>query len=114
MALNIETFVFGNLAAGYTQTPWDNQTKEIFANFIKLSTTTSQVIIHRNGSLMYYGYTLKLANKQIFGLCFVVNGVYFPGAYKIFRLFEKTIEEHAEKEGKLIYLGLFIKYVQNS
>lgn len=104
MALNISTFVFGNLAAGYTQTPWDIQTKEIFTNFLKYSTTTSQVLIHRDGSLMYYGYTRKLANNQTFGLCFAVNGVYFPDAYNVFRLFEKTIEEHAEKEGKLICL----------
>ena len=117
MALNISTFVFGNLAAGYTQSPWDNQTKEIFTNFLKYSTTTSQVLIHRDGSLIYYGYTRKLANNQIFGLCFAVNGVYFPGAYKIFRLFEKTIEEHAEKEGKLICLdeqgGAPISLVKN-
>lgn len=104
MALNISTFVFGNLAAGYTQSPWDIQTKEIFTNFLKYSTTTSQVIIHREGSLMYYGYTRKLANKQIFGLCFAVNGVYFPGVNRIFRLFEEAIEHHAEKVGQLLCL----------
>lgn len=86
-------YVFGNLKNGYTQYP-DDYAKEIFQKFHTIATANSQIIIHRDNSLMYYGYIRKLDEaSQYIGFCVLLNGVMFSQIKKLFSVFEGAVAE---------------------
>lgn len=73
--MNSSVYVFGDLGRGYQQYPND-YTCSIFSYFVKVASANSVIAIHRNDSLMYYGYLHKLEdNSKYFGFCIVLNGV---------------------------------------
>ena len=91
--INSSIYIFGNLCDGYTQYP-DNYAKEIFQNFFAQSTAKSQIAIHRDKELMYYGYIRKLdSESQYIGFCVLLNGIMFSNICNLFVLFENTIAE---------------------
>ena len=73
--MNSSAYVFGNLGGGFTQYPED-YAHEIYEEFQLKAEAPSQVIIHRDKSIMYYGYIRKLDKEgQYIGLCVLLNGV---------------------------------------
>lgn len=89
--MNVSVYIYGQLSSGYTQYPAD-YTQNIFSNFQKHSQSTTQITIHRNGDLMYYGYLRKLEENRYIGLCAVINGKAITEISKLFGIFESTIE----------------------
>lgn len=93
MTINSTVYAFGNFGSGYTQHP-DDYTKEIFQNFAAKATAGSQIITHRNNSLMYYGYIRKLdAEGHFIGFCILLNGAMFRAVGKLFRIFEDAVSD---------------------
>ncbi len=94
--MNSTIYIFGNMQQGYTQYPDDETTHEIFQTFALNAKAPTQIAIHRDGSLMYYGYIRKLQGDQYIGLCILINSRVFANVLALFSLFEQTIEKLAE------------------
>lgn len=99
--MNISFYLFGDMSGGYTQYPND-YTKSIFQKFYQNSQATTQVAIHRDGDLVYYGYIRKLEGKSYIGLCTVVNGKVITQIDPLFNIFERVIESMV-RNGYLIH-----------
>lgn len=92
--MNSLTYIFGELAQGYSQYPEDsfsNLFKDIYAQCV----APSQLIIHRDDNMMYYVYVRKLDKNKYIGFCFSVNGYYLTHILQLISLFETQIEEMA-------------------
>lgn len=92
--MNSSIYVFGNLAKGYTQYPTDS-TVEVFQNEYIKSTSPAQIVVHRDGSLMYYSYILTFGDHYL-GFCTVINGAAYVDFEKIFEIYESLIERLVE------------------
>lgn len=91
--MNCTVYVFGNLGDGYTQYPND-YAKEIFQNFCAKATESSQIAIHRDNNLMYYGYIRKLDEKnQYIGFCILLNGLMLSHITSLFSVFENAVAD---------------------
>lgn len=101
--MNSSIYIFGNMQQGYTQYPDDETTHEIFQNYALNAKAPTQLAIHRNGTLMYYGYLRMLEGEQYIGLCVMLNNVMLTNISALFSLFEHTIAQMAE-------LGFLIKF----
>ena len=100
--MNTTIYLFGKFNSGYTQYP-DDFTSGIFGNFYKNAKSITQIAIHRDGSLMYYGYIRKLEKERYIGLCVVLNGLLLTRIDGLFSLFENTIS-------RLVTKGLLIHF----
>ena len=99
--MNSSAYVLGNLGEGYTQYPEDYAHK-IYEEFQAKADAPSQVIIHRDKSIMYYGYVRKLDKEgQYIGLCVLLNGVMLSKMANLFAVFEKVVSELVS-QGELI------------
>ena len=86
--INSSIYIFGNFDGGYTQYP-DNYAKNIYQKYFVQSPSKSQIIIHRENDLMYYGYVRKLDNNsQYIGFCVLLNGSMFSNISILFSIFE--------------------------
>lgn len=93
MSMNCAVYVFGKLGNGYVQYP-DDYAKKIFRNFHAKSAAASQITIHRNNSLMYYGYVRRLdTDGQYIGFCILLNGVMFSRIGGLFSVFENAVAD---------------------
>lgn len=88
--MNLTFYIFGSMNSGYVQYP-DNYTTDIFKDFYKMSTAPTQLITHREGQLIYYGYIRKLADNQYIGLCLLSNGAMVKHVESLFSIFENSI-----------------------
>ena len=96
--MNSSVYVFGRLAKGYTQYPND-YTERIFQKFQAEAIGKSQIIVHRDNNLMYYGYIRKLdVSHQYIGFCVLLNGVMFSRIGDLFHVFEEAVSELVSKE----------------
>lgn len=74
--MNFKVYFFRDDEKGYFQHPSDG-TDVIFRTFMSKTKGQSQISIHRDGSLVYYGYTQKLRaiesgdDNQVAGICIV-------------------------------------------
>ena len=99
--MNSSAYVFGNLGGGFTQYPED-YAHEIYEEFQLKAEAPSQVIIHRDKSIMYYGYVRKLDKEgQYIGLCVLLNGVMLSKMANLFAVFEKVVSEMVS-QGEII------------
>ena len=88
--MNISTYIFGLLGNGYSQYPND-YTQTIFQNFHEHSTAQTQIAVHRDNNLIYYGYIRRLEAGQYIGLCVVLNSVMLTNFKEMFNIFENAI-----------------------
>lgn len=88
--MNVTVYLFGEFNNGYAQYP-DDYTKTIFQSFYSNAKSTTQITIHREDNLMYYGYIRKLENNRYIGFCVVINGLALTKLEGLFSLFENTI-----------------------
>lgn len=102
MTMNHTTYIFGNLGNGYCQYP-DDYTSELFKSFYCRATAPAQLIAHRDGNLMYYGYVRKIGSDGgcYIGLCVLLNGIYLKSVLPLLDSFERVISEMAA-EGRLL------------
>lgn len=99
--MNVTVYLFGEFLGGYVQYP-DDYTSKIFQNFQSNAKMTTQIAIHRDGNLMYYGYIRKLEKERYIGFCVVLNGLLLARIDGLFSLFENTISNLVTK-GRLIH-----------
>lgn len=91
--INSSIYIFGSFDNGYTQYP-DNYAKDIYQEFFAQARSKSQIVIHRDKDLMYYGYVRKLdKSSQYIGFCVLINGMMFSNISNLFAIFENTIAE---------------------
>lgn len=103
--MNISTYLFGFLGNGYSQYPND-YTQTIFQNFYAQSTATTQIVVHREDRLIYYGYIRKLDNGQYIGFCAVLNSIMLTEFKEMFTIFENAITS-------LVVNGIFLQFNDN-
>lgn len=87
--MNSSVYLFGRLIQGYTQYPNDH-TQSIFQEFASKATAKTQIAIHRENNLMYYGYVrlMDLKQSQYLGMCVVLNDLMINDIKSLFNLFE--------------------------
>lgn len=91
--MNSSVYVFGIFGGGLTLYPSD-YTKEIFQKFLQHAQTESQLIIHRDNNLMYYGYVRELdVNSQYIGFCVLLNSIMFSRPKDLFEVFENAVAD---------------------
>lgn len=91
--INSSIYIFGSFDNGYTQYP-DNYAKEIYQDFFTRVKSKSQIVIHRDKELMYYGYIRQLDKySQYIGFCVLLNGIMFSNINNLFSVFENAIAE---------------------
>ena len=101
--MNGSTYIFGELSSGYTQYP-DDGSSDVFKTFYRNSKAITQIAIHRDRNLMYYGYIRKLHNHKYIGICLVLHGVMIKDINTLFEVYEKTISDLVNK-GDFIHLS---------
>lgn len=107
--MNTSVYLFGQFNSGYSQYP-DDYAQNIFKTFYLNARSITQIAIHRDGNLMYYGYIRKLESNRYIGVCVVVNGAYLVSVNGLFTLFKKTISEliingwliHYNEQGEIV------------
>ena len=91
--MNSSVYIFGNLRNGYVQYP-DDYAQEVLGSFAIKSKSKTQVIVHRDKNLMYYGYVRRLdVTGQYIGFCVLLNGVTLSKMDSLFVMFEKAFAE---------------------
>ena len=103
--MNCSTYIFGELSSGYAQYPEDSSSSLFKALYSRCSAPT-QLIIHRDETMMYYIYIRKFDEKGYIGFAVAINGFCFTRITPLFSLFEKKIEQLAER-------GILINYTQH-
>lgn len=100
--MNSTIYLFGKFKNGYNQYPLDD-TRRIFEMFYGCSSSNTQIIIHREDSLMYYGYIRKLDDGlgSYMGMCLLVNGVMINDIVSLFPIFENAISSMVVR-GKIL------------
>lgn len=101
--MNLTAYIFGLFAGTQTQYPSD-YTSRIFDRFINLSSGEDDILTHRDGDLMYYGYIRKLSDNQSFGICIVLNGIMINTPTILLPIFESIFTDVVMK-GDLIRLS---------
>ena len=101
--MNASVYLFGEFNSGYSQYP-DDYASSIFQKFSANAKSTTQIAIHRDGNLVYYGYIRKLQQGRYIGLCVVLNGLILKRIDGLFSLFENTIS-NLVTNGKLIHFN---------
>ena len=101
--MNASVYLFGEFNSGYSQYP-DDYASSIFLKFSANAKSTTQIAIHRDGNLVYYGYIRKLQQDRYIGLCVVLNGLILKRIDGLFSLFENTIS-NLVTNGKLIHFN---------
>lgn len=104
--MNHTIYVFGSLEKGFTQYP-DDYTEGIFLKMREYAQSKSQIIIHRDGNLMYYGYIRFLEGKSRYiGLCIILNDAMFTDIKNLFSTFENAVAD-------MIARGAILQFDEN-
>ena len=101
--MNSSIYLFGDFGQGVTSYPID-YAQTIFEEFISESKAPTQLIIHRDGEIMNYGYIRRIENNHLFGLCIQINGQYISTIKRLFEMFEDVTANIAIR-GELIRLN---------
>ena len=101
--MNASVYLFGEFNSGYSQYP-DDYASTIFHTFSANAKSTTQITIHRDGNLVYYGYIRKLQQDRYIGLCVVLNSLILQRIDRLFPLYENQIS-NLVTNGKLIHFS---------
>lgn len=69
-----QVYYFGSFPGGFSSYPSDH-TRAFFEEFLKHSKNQVQIVVHREGNLLHYGYVRKFGSK-FFGLCICIDCIY--------------------------------------
>lgn len=105
--MNHSEYVFGNLTHGYSQYP-DDFTRSMFTDPQYALRANTQIVIHRDASLIYYNYYRRLSSdaNQYIGLSVCFNGLFFKDVKRLFNIFEQVITE-------MVVSGRIIEFSDN-
>lgn len=92
--MNNTVYLFGKFGQGITASVND-YTKNIFEEFVSKANAPTQIIIHRDGPIMNYGYVRRIAHGHMFGICIQINGQYLSTTKKLFEVFENIVADIA-------------------
>ena len=101
--MNTTIYLFGKFDGRVISNVTD-YTASIFENFINKANAESQLIIHRSGEIMSYGYIRRIHENNLFGICVQMNGMFCSNIDGLFELFENTIANITIK-GELLKLN---------
>lgn len=101
--MNLSVYIFGKFGQSITASVSD-YTKKFFEEFISKANAPTQIIIHRDGDIMNYGYVRKIENNHLFGICVQLNNKYFSTINSLFETFEDIVANIAIK-GDIIRLN---------
>lgn len=99
---NISTYVLAQSSNTYAQYIAD-ASEERFKVALTLCDSPSQLLIQREGNLMYYLYVRQHSSQERFGLCVVANGMMATDLERVFEVFEQSYESIVLK-GKILDL----------
>ena len=88
--MNSTIYLFGKFGQSITASV-DDYTKSFFEEFISKANAPTQIIIHRDGDIMNYGYVRKIEKDYLFGICVQINGQYLSTSKSLFDVFENVI-----------------------
>ena len=100
--MNYSVYMFGELSEGYNQYPSDGSSDFLRTLYTQCK-TEKQLVVHRDGIIMYYSYLRRLNNDKYIGLGVITNTHYFKNIDSLFSIFEETITRIAED-------GVFVRY----
>ena len=69
-----QIYYFGSLPGGFSSYPSDH-TRAFFEQFLKRSKSEVQIVVHREGNLLHYGYVRKFSNNS-FGIGLCIDCIY--------------------------------------
>lgn len=101
--MNSTIYLFGKFGQGITASVND-YTKSFFEEFISKANAPTQIIIHRNGAIMNYGYIRKIEDGHLFGICVQINGQYLSTTKKLFEVFENIVANIAVR-GDILHIN---------
>lgn len=105
--MNVEIYLFGDFGNGYTQYI-DDSSHTLFKSVAAKSKANSQLVIHRDDTLMYYIYVRRLhntesSNNRYIGICYVINNRFVRNIEGLFVIFESAITTIASRGHLLGY-----------
>ena len=89
-----QIYYFGSLSDGFTSYPGD-YTRVFFEEFLKRSKNQVQIVIHREGNLLHYGYVRNLGNTH-FGICICIDRIYKDAKF-LFSVFDDIFADMVRK-----------------
>ena len=93
--MNSSFYIFGRFNGKEEQYPVD-YTKELFQSLPQRHHFThSQLVIHRDGKLMYYCYMRKLDQENYLGFCLLLNDAMITEFPALFELFDHAVTQLA-------------------
>ena len=102
--MNSTFYLFGKFNGNYAQFPVD-YTQEIFRQLANRSSfANTQLVIHREGNLMYYSYMRKLEQENYIGFCLLLNDTMIMEIPALFDLFDNGIS-HLALNGEIVKIN---------
>ena len=102
--MNSTFYIFGKFNGSYAQFPAD-YTQEIFRQLANRSSfANTQLVIHRDGNLMYYSYMRKLEQENYIGFCLLLNDAMITEIPALFELFDNGIS-HLALSGEIVKIN---------
>ncbi|MDY4757226.1 MAG: hypothetical protein SO287_06480 [Parabacteroides sp.] len=102
--MNSTFYIFGKFNGSYAQFPVD-YTQEIFQQLPNRSSfANTQLVIHREGNLMYYSYMRKLEQENYIGFCLLLNDAMITEIPALFELFDNGIS-HLALNGEIVKIN---------
>lgn len=100
--MTIQIYYFGQSSVGYTQYPTDF-THNFFEEFLKKGKLKVQIIAHRQGDLLYYGYVRHLDSGKPIGICIATDAI-FTNNRDLFQTFDDAFSSLIEDGSALRFL----------
>lgn len=91
--MNYSLYLFGTNKGAYIQYPSDGE--EAFLRPLCAFVKGTQLTIYRKDSLIHYAFFRRLGSDstQVFGICFVTNGVYIKDIKVLYQTFDKLFSQ---------------------
>lgn len=91
--MNYSLYIFGNMNEGYQQYP-SSEADDIFRTMLETSKMNSQMIVHREGKLIFYSFTKQLeSSDRYFGLGLLLNGYLISNLKKLYSILEVSVTD---------------------
>lgn len=91
----LKSYIFCNGSNGYKQYPNDHSEK-FLKRFCAESKSSHQIAVYREGNLMYYAYSYRKSERELYGLC-VVCGELCVKLQSLYEYFQNVLNEAAQK-----------------
>lgn len=91
--INCASYYIMQSQYGYSQYPFDSLS-DIYHSYEGLMMSDSQIVVHRQQSIVYYTYLRRLSGDtgSFFGVSILINGLETHSFRSLFRLFDKVFQ----------------------